>query len=147
MNCTKHPETEAVGMCTYCGKPFCKECLVEVDGKFYCKDDLTKVFNENKTANVQAPNIVINNANTSANTNTNVNNDMTAVWGPQKSKVVALVLCFFLGVIGGHHFYVGKTGLGILYLFTGGLFGIGAIIDFISILLGGFRDKWGRKLI
>ena len=31
-------------MCTYCGKPFCKDCLVEVKGKMYCKNDLDKVF-------------------------------------------------------------------------------------------------------
>ncbi|MFR9048827.1 MAG: TM2 domain-containing protein [[Clostridium] leptum] len=30
---------------------------------------------------------------------------------------------------GGHKFYEGKAGTGILYLFTGGLFSIGWIID------------------
>lgn len=51
-----------------------------------------------------------------------------------KSKWAALALCFFFGLIGAHKFYEGKTGMGILYLFTGGLFGIGAIIDFIILL-------------
>ena len=37
MNCTNHENVEASGMCTYCGKPFCKDCLVEVKGKMYCK--------------------------------------------------------------------------------------------------------------
>lgn len=46
----------------------------------------------------------------------------------------ALVLCIFLGFLGGHKFYEGKAGMGILYLFTGGLFGIGVLIDFIIIL-------------
>ncbi len=45
-----------------------------------------------------------------------------------------------------HRFYVGKVGTGILWLFTAGLLGIGAIIDFILILLGGFRDKAGMPL-
>lgn len=27
--CTNHPDTDAYGICKYCGKPFCKECLVE----------------------------------------------------------------------------------------------------------------------
>lgn len=33
-----------------------------------------------------------------------------------KSKSTALVICFFLGSLGGHKFYLGNTGLGILYL-------------------------------
>ena len=40
----------------------------------------------------------------------------------------------FLGVLGGHKFYEGKVGMGILYLFTGGLFCIGWIIDIIVLL-------------
>ena len=32
-------------------------------------------------------------------------------------------------------FYEGKAGIGILYIFTFGLFGIGVIVDFITILL------------
>jgi TM2 domain-containing membrane protein YozV len=39
----------------------------------------------------------------------------------------------FFGVLGLHRFYLGKTGSGILYLFTGGLFGIGAFVDFFTI--------------
>ena len=44
------------------------------------------------------------------------------------------MLCIFLGFFGAHKFYEGKTGLGILYLFTGGLFFIGIIVDLITIL-------------
>lgn len=83
-------------------------------------------------APVQAiPNIVINNANSNVNTNTNVNGGMP---GKPKNKWVALILCIFLGFFGAHKFYEGKTGMGILYLFTGGLFLVGVIIDFIAIL-------------
>lgn len=64
-----------------------------------------------------------------------------------KSKIVALLLCFFVGILGIHHFYVGKIGMGILYLFTGGLFGIGVIVDFFRILLGSFKDKDGYTLV
>lgn len=76
-----------------------------------------------------APNIVINNAN--QNTNSNVNAYVAA---KARNKWVALCLCLFLGVFGAHKFYEGKAGLGVLYLFTGGLLGIGAVIDFITIL-------------
>ncbi|MBP5306230.1 MAG: TM2 domain-containing protein [Lachnospiraceae bacterium] len=54
--------------------------------------------------------------------------------GKPRNKWVALCLCIFLGGIGAHKFYDGKIGMGILYIFTFGLFGIGIIIDIISIL-------------
>ena len=60
-----------------------------------------------------------------------------------KSKLVAALLCFFLGEFGIHRFYAGKIGTGILWLLTLGFGGIGAIIDFIMILLGKFKDGDG----
>lgn len=60
-----------------------------------------------------------------------------------KSKTTAALLCFFLGELGIHRFYVGKTGSGILYLLTLGVFGIGVLIDFIKILCGNFKDGQG----
>lgn len=77
------------------------------------------------------PNVVINNTNTNINT---VRNTTAGYTGRQKNKWLALLLCFFLGVFGAHKFYEGKIGMGILYLFTVGLFGIGIIVDFISLL-------------
>ena len=78
------------------------------------------------------PNIVINNANANTNTNTNVNPAMFGV--RVKNKWVAFLLCLFLGCLGVHKFYEGKIGMGILYLFTCGLFGIGWFIDCIVLL-------------
>ena len=48
-----------------------------------------------------------------------------------KSRIVAALLCFFLGYLGIHRFYVGKIGTGVLWLLTAGIFGIGAFVDFI----------------
>ena len=57
-----------------------------------------------------------------------------------KSRWLALAICYFLGLFGGHYFYVGKAGKGILYLFTAGLFGFGWIVDMIRIATGKFVD-------
>lgn len=54
--------------------------------------------------------------------------------GKPCNKWVAFLLCFFLGGLGVHKFYEGKVGMGILYFFTIGLFGIGWFIDLICIL-------------
>ena len=58
-----------------------------------------------------------------------------------KNKLVALILCIFLGGFGIHKFYVGKVGMGIVYFLTLGLFGIGWVIDIILILCGAFKDS------
>lgn len=63
-----------------------------------------------------------------------------------KKKSTAALLCFFFGVLGIHRFYTGKVGTGFLYLLTGGLFGIGYIVDFIKIICGSFTDKAGYQL-
>ena len=147
MKCTNHPEVDAQGMCAYCGKPFCKECLVEVKGRMYCKEDLGNVLDEAKQTSGATPTININNTNENSNTNNNVNGGMG--FGPRKSKTVALILCLvgFLGLGGLHRMYVGKVGSGILHFLTCGICGIGTIIDLISILSGGFRDSYGYPLV
>jgi TM2 domain-containing membrane protein YozV len=63
-----------------------------------------------------------------------------------KSNTVALLLCFFLGILGVHRFYVGKVGTGILELVTLGGLGIWAFIDFIMIALQKFTDSEGNTL-
>jgi hypothetical protein len=50
-------------------------------------------------------------------------------------------------VCGIQRFYAGKIKSGILWLLTGGLFGIGQLIDFILILSGGFRDARGQLIL
>ena len=55
--------------------------------------------------------------------------------GRAKNKWVAFFLCMFTGWFGGHKFYEGKWGMGLLYLFTYGLFGVGWIVDLIRLLI------------
>ena len=63
-----------------------------------------------------------------------------------KSNTVALLLCFFLGFLGVHRFYVGKIGTGVLQLVTLGGLGIWALIDFIMIVVQKFTDSEGNTL-
>lgn len=51
-----------------------------------------------------------------------------------KNKWVSFFLCLFLGVFGAHKFYEGRILLGVVYLFTAGLFGIGILFDLIILL-------------
>jgi hypothetical protein len=46
MVCSKHPERPAAGACTYNGKFYCEEDLVEVNGKMYAKENMGKVMAE-----------------------------------------------------------------------------------------------------
>jgi TM2 domain-containing membrane protein YozV len=64
-----------------------------------------------------------------------------------KSKVTAALLCWFLGILGIHRFYLGYTTIGIIQLLTAAGCGVWAIIDFILILTGGLKDSDGNDLV
>ena len=105
--------------CKYCGEKIPEDAVI-----------CTKCGRQVEEIKQNQPNVVINNTNTNSNVNKNVN----AGFGREKNKWVALILCIFLGYIGAHKFYEGKVGMGILYIFTIGLFGIGWIVDIISLI-------------
>ena len=63
-----------------------------------------------------------------------------------KEWLVVMLLCFFLGGLGVHRFYVGKIGTGIAQLLTCGGCGIWALIDFVMILVGNFTDAEGNPI-
>ncbi len=37
MKCYNHPDVEAIGTCTSCGKAICSDCSMDVGGKLVCK--------------------------------------------------------------------------------------------------------------
>jgi len=66
-----------------------------------------------------------------------------------KARSLTLILCIvgFFGIGGLQRFYVGKVGTGLLFLFTGGLFGIGTIYDLIKIGSNTFTDNVGLPVV
>ena len=61
----------------------------------------------------------------------------------EKGFVPTILLCIFLGTLGIHRFYVGKTGTVILMIVKLGGVGIWVLIDLIMIIVGSFKDKQG----
>ena len=58
-------------------------------------------------------------------------------------RIVGILITFFLGGLGVHRFMAGKIGTGILWLISGGLLGIGWLVDFIMVCVGSFKKKDG----
>lgn len=118
--------------CRYCGN------IIDADSAFcpVCGGRLSmdrSMPQAQPVQQTQPPQVVIYNTNT--NTNSNVNQNTAVGFAPRpRNKWVAFLLCLFLGIFGAHKFYDGKPGMGILYLFTMGLFGIGVLIDLIVII-------------
>ena len=104
--------------CKFCGNQIYIEAIMCPK----CGRQIEELKTDESTPN---PQIVINNSNS-------VNNSIYK--GKECDKWIALLLCVFLGLLGAHKFYEGKIGLGILYIFTGGLFIVGLVIDIIIIL-------------
>ena len=52
-----------------------------------------------------------------------------------KSLILRLILCLVCGTFGVHKFFEGKIISGIIYILTGGLFGVGIVVDTIRYIL------------
>ena len=54
---------------------------------------------------------------------------------------VRVLIIFFLGGLGVHKFVDKQTGMGILYLLTGGLFGIGWLVDLVKAIIAAVNSE------
>jgi TM2 domain-containing membrane protein YozV len=109
MNCYVHPENEAIGTCTSCGRPICRECAVEMHGKLICR-----------------PCLASGKASAVAQTDKDVNT----------AFLIELVGGFF-GLLGIGYMYVGRTNDGIIRLIAWIIYDVIAAIT-ISLLLAVF---------
>ena len=135
MQCANHLQAEAAGFCCRCGKPFCKECLAEIRGKYYCREHAACAFGEQWRYTAPVAPAAVNNY------------YYTVTDGyPYRSRLAAALLCLFFGCFGIHRFYVGKIGTGLIWFFTFGFLGVGWLLDLVFIVLGFFRDKAGYPL-
>lgn len=125
--------SDRASACPNCGSPvnemdnkkFCKHCGEKIDKDCVVCPKCGKQVEELNMSSDKS--IVINN---SAVANATIANPV--LYGKAKNKWISLLLCIF--TVCGHKFYEGKIGMGIIYLFTGGLFLIGWVIDIISLL-------------
>lgn len=60
-----------------------------------------------------------------------------------KDKTTAIILSALLGGLGVDRFYLGYTGMGVLKLLTGGVFGVLWILDIINIATGKLQPADG----
>ncbi|MBO5143208.1 MAG: TM2 domain-containing protein [Clostridia bacterium] len=138
----KIDEKNGTGICEYCYTPYIIENNIYIDDpktKFckYCGQKISEhaiicvhcggQVEELKRTPQDSP-ITYSGINSNYGNNSNQNKR-------QLNKWVSLLLCIFLGPLGAHKFYEGKIIMGILYMITYGLFGIGWIIDIILIAL------------
>ena len=127
---------DSATVCASCGRPlssqktkFCKHCGAQIAEDCVVCPVCGRQVEMLRSEPAPQPQIVINNT----NQNQNVNSGFV-IAGKRCNKWTAFLLCLFLGMFGAHKFYEGRTGQGLLYLFTFGLLGIGWIIDCIIIL-------------
>lgn len=107
--------------CKHCGQLIDNDCVVCPK----CGKQVEQLSGVNDT-----PIIINNSASSSSSANATITTPI--INGREKNKWVALLLCIF--TICGHKFYEGKFGMGVLYFFTIGLFGIGWIIDIVALI-------------
>jgi hypothetical protein len=63
------------------------------------------------------------------------------------NRLTVFLLCLLLGWVGVHRYYVGRTGSGLVWTFTLGVFTIGWLYDLVLIATGEFQDVEGRRIV
>lgn len=118
---------EETKFCKYCGEKIPFDAVV-----------CTKCGRQVEKLGGDKEGIVINNVASSASSASSSASSSSSAPARGRTKLVnkwvSFMLCLLLGWLGVHKFYEGKGGLGVLYVLTFGIFGIGWIIDIFVIL-------------
>lgn len=156
--CYVHNEVEAVGTCVGCGKFICENCNTELKGKNYCKKCVDELFEENRRkvekledrTHNQQPMVFMNaggggGASSSSSAATNATGAALAA-SYTKNKVIAGLLGILLGGFGAHKFYLGRWGMGLVYILFSWTY-IPSIIGFIEgiVYLLSNEENFARK--
>lgn len=138
LSCVLHPDRPAAGTCSYSGKFYCSEDLVEVDGKIYGKENLGRVMGEARAGTgMNNPMVFMNAGGASAVSNPITTVNSAPAYAPppyspplvirrRRKRTDAIILCCagLTGVCGLHRFYTRDYLIGVLQLFTVGGFGV-----------------------
>lgn len=127
--------------CPHCGykieqTKFCKYCgeKVPIDSVI-CTKCGRQIEDTNSGGGITINNAATSSASASASAAATATAPEPEPRKKEINKTTALLLCIFLGYFGAHKFYEGRIGLGILYVLTWGLLGIGWIADVIIIAM------------
>ncbi|GIT03641.1 MAG: hypothetical protein CM1200mP28_09000 [Deltaproteobacteria bacterium] len=75
-----------------------------------------------------------------------MSNDKDNIGEQNEVKINSILLCFFLGSLGIHRFYLGYTLIGVIQLPTFGGFLIWVIVDLIRLIIGSLKDSEDNDL-
>lgn len=137
-NCSENGANQFMEL--LCGELDCRPCYYKVEGMKAMGDKL--VFSANTKGGEGA-----NKIKTTSDGRVYVRKQ--GVWreASDVDSDQAYFAAALFGMLGVHLFYLNKTGKGILYLLTLGLFGVGWFFDSLEMLLGIYKDREGRYLL
>ena len=113
MKCYTHPKTEAVGVCSQCGKGMCNACAVEVGGILYCREDANKLEVTNVPKHLRA------------------NRSNFGNW--DAGITIASILYFIAGALGA---LLSVLLMALNYHLYSGIFSVLGFIDYLIGILG-----------
>jgi TM2 domain-containing membrane protein YozV len=157
--CYVHNDAEPIGTCVGCGKFICHNCNTELKGKNYCKNCVNELFDENKRkmekledgSKNNQPMVFMNAGGGGASSSSSSSSSASAggmgfAARYTKNKTTAGILGILLGGIGAHKFYLGRPGMGILYLLFCWTY-VPTIIGFIEgiLYLAANPEDFARK--
>ena len=156
MKCYVHTDVEAIGACTKCGKLICQACATEVNGKLICKQCASSVAAQPAVKGIDevycksCGAVIKREAEICPKCGVRQMNAPAAALAPSgKSRVAAAILAILLGGIGAHKFYLGKIGMGLVYLcfcwtFIPALLGLVEGIIYLMASDAEFEAKYAR---